>query len=114
MGVRYEAETSPKEVHNLTDPRCGRSTMSGRDLALDGTPAVEAYRPLGLRHLLQLDLPVTYQTTPLQPPSVQVLEINAPRLAERPRSCRSSAGDEAHSARSTELVSLEPGPGHSL
>jgi len=83
MGVRYEAETSPKEVHNLTDPKMRAQHHVGPRLGFGWNPGrgrltVRSGYGISFSSIF----PVTYQTTRFNPPSVQVLEINAPRLAD--------------------------------
>jgi hypothetical protein len=83
MGVRYEMETAPTEVNNLTDPkmplqqgwapRFGFAWNPGR-----GRPTVRSGYGVSFSSIF----PVTYQTTRFNPPSVQVLEINTPRLTD--------------------------------
>jgi hypothetical protein len=83
MGVRYEMETPPTEVNNLTDPkmplqqgwapRFGFAWNPGR-----GRLTVRSGYGISYSSIF----PVTYQTTRFNPPSVQVLEINTPRLTD--------------------------------
>src|SRR5579871_2253237 len=83
MGVRYEMETPPTEVNNLTDPkmplqqgwapRFGFAWNPGR-----GSLTVRAGYGISYSSIF----PVTYQTTRFNPPSVQVLEINTPNLTD--------------------------------
>jgi hypothetical protein len=82
-GVRYEVETSPTEVNNLTDPkmptehgiapRFGFAWNPGR-----GRLTVRSGYGISFGSIF----PVTYQTTRFNPPSVQVLEINTPSLVD--------------------------------
>lgn len=83
MGVRYEMETPPTEVNHLTDPkmplqqgwapRFGFAWNPGR-----GRLTIRSGYGISYSSIF----PVTYQTTRFNPPSVQVLEINTPRLTD--------------------------------
>jgi len=83
MGVRYEVETPPTEVNHLTDPkmpvqqgvapRFGFAWNPGR-----GRLTVRSGYGISFSSIF----PVTYQTTRFNPPSVQVLDINTPKLTD--------------------------------
>jgi hypothetical protein len=83
MGVRYEVETSPTEVNHLTDPKMPLQHGIGPRFGLAWNPGrgkltVRAGYGISFSSIF----PVTYQTTRFNPPSVQVLEINAPSLVD--------------------------------
>ncbi len=83
MGVRYEVETPPTEVNNLTDPKMPTQHGIGPRFGFAWNPGrgrltVRAAYGISFSSIF----PVTYQTTRFNPPSVQVLEINTPRLTD--------------------------------
>jgi hypothetical protein len=83
MGLRYEVETSPAEVNNLTDPKMPRQHGVGPRFGFAWNPGrgrltVRSGYGISFSSIF----PVTYQTTRFNPPSVQVLEINTPSLAD--------------------------------
>ena len=83
MGVRYELETSPTEVNNLTDPRMPRQHGVGPRVGFAWNPGRGRLTiRSGYGISFSSIFPVTYQTTRFNPPSVQVLEINTPSLAD--------------------------------
>ena len=83
MGVRYEVETSPTEVNNLTDPKMPWQHGIGPRFGLAWNPGRGR---LTVRSAYGISFgsifPVTYQTTRFNLPSVQVLEINTPTLVD--------------------------------
>ena len=83
MGVRYELETSPNEVNNLTDPKMPSEHGLAPRFGFAWNPGRGR---LTLRSAYGISyssiFPVTYQTTRFNPPSVQVLEVNAPNLVQ--------------------------------
>src|SRR6266853_2839978 len=83
MGVRYEVETSPTEVNNLTDPKMPTERGVGPRFGLAWNPGLGRLRVRsGYGISFSSIFPVTYQTTRFNPPSVQVLEINTPKLTD--------------------------------
>ncbi len=83
MGVRYEVETSPAEVNNLTDPKMPTERGVGPRFGLAWNPGRGRFTiRSGYGISYSSIFPVTYQTTRFNPPSVQVLEINTPRLVD--------------------------------
>jgi hypothetical protein len=83
MGVRYEVETSPTEVNNLTDPKMPTERGLGPRFGLAWNPGrgrLTIRSGYGISY--SSIFPVTYQTTRFNPPSVQVLEINTPNLVD--------------------------------
>ena len=83
MGLRYEVETSPTEVNNLTDPKMPWQHGIGPRFGLAWNPGrgwltVRSAYGISFGSIF----PVTYQTTRFNPPSVQVLEINTPALVD--------------------------------
>jgi len=83
IGVRYEVETSPTEVNNLTDPKMPTLHGVGPRFGFAWNPGrgkLTVRSGYGIS--FGFIFPVTYQTTRFNPPSVQVLEINTPSLAE--------------------------------
>jgi hypothetical protein len=83
MGVRYEVETPPTEVNHLTDPKMPLQQGVGPRFGFAWSPGRGR---LTIRSGYGISFgsifPVTYQTTRFNPPSVQVLEINAPSLTD--------------------------------
>ena len=83
MGARYELETSPTEVNHLTDPKMPRQHGLAPRFGFAWNPGGGA---LTIRSGYGISFgsifPVTYQTTRFNPPSVQVLEIDTPTLAD--------------------------------
>jgi hypothetical protein len=83
VGVRYEVETSPAEVNNLTDPKMPWQHGVGPRFGLAWNPGRGR---LTVRSAYGISFgsifPVTYQTTRFNPPSAEVLEINAPNLVD--------------------------------
>jgi hypothetical protein len=83
MGVRYERETSPTEINNLTDPKMPTEQGFAPRFGFAWNPN---HGRLTIRSGYGISyssiFPVTYQTTRFNPPSVQVLEINAPSLVQ--------------------------------
>ncbi|HEV2200265.1 MAG TPA: TonB-dependent receptor [Bryobacteraceae bacterium] len=82
-GVRYEVETSPTEVNHLTDPKMptGQGVAPRFGFAWNPGPGrltIRAAYGISFGTIF----PVSYQTTRFSPPAVQVLEINAPNLAQ--------------------------------
>jgi hypothetical protein len=83
MGVRYETETPPAEVNNLTDPKMPLQQGLGPRFGLAWNPARGSFTlRAGYGISFSSIFPVTYQTTRFNPPNVQVLEINTPSLAQ--------------------------------
>ena len=83
MGLRYEVETSPREVNNLTDPKMPTERGVGPRFGLAWNPGRGRFTlRSGYGISFSSIFPVTYQTTRFNPPSVQVLEINTPRLVD--------------------------------
>jgi hypothetical protein len=83
MGVRYEVETSPTEVNNLTDPKMPTERGIGPRFGFAWNPGrgrLTIRSGYGISY--SSIFPVTYQTTRFNPPSVQVLEINTPNLVD--------------------------------
>jgi hypothetical protein len=83
MGVRYEVETSPTEVNNLTDPKMPWQHGIGPRFGFAWNPGrgrLTVRSGYGISS--GFIFPVTYQTTRFNPPSVQVLEINTPNLVD--------------------------------
>jgi carboxypeptidase family protein len=83
IGVRYEVETSPTEVNHLTDPKMPTLHGVGPRFGFAWNPGrgkLTVRSGYGIS--FGFIFPVTYQTTRFNPPSVQVLEINTPSLAE--------------------------------
>src|SRR5438105_4948939 len=79
----YAAETSPTEVNHLADPKMPAQHTLGPRFGLAwnpgrGTLTVRSGYGISFSSIF----PVTYQTTRFNPPSVQVLEINAPSLTD--------------------------------
>lgn len=83
MGVRYDVETPPAEVNGLTDPKMPLQHGIGPRFGLAWNPGRGR---LTIRSAYGISFssifPATYQTTRFNPPAVQVLEINAPRLVD--------------------------------
>jgi len=83
MGVRYEVETSPTEVNNLTDPKMPTMHGVGPRFGFAWNPGRGKLTVRGGYGISFSSIfPVTYQTTRFNPPSVQVLEINTPSLVD--------------------------------
>jgi hypothetical protein len=83
MGVRFEVETPPTEVNRLTDPKMPWQHGIGPRFGFAWNPGqgrltVRSGYGISFGSIF----PVTYQTTRFNPPSVQVLEINTPSLAD--------------------------------
>jgi len=83
MGVRLEVETSPTEVNNLTDPKMPIEKGIGPRFGFAWNPGrgrltVRSGYGISFSSIF----PATYQTSRFNPPSVQVLEINTPRLVD--------------------------------
>ena len=83
MGVRYERETSPTEVNHLTDPKMPAQQGIGPRFGFAWNPGrgrltVRSGYGISFSSIF----PVTYQTTRFNPPSVQVLDINTPKLTD--------------------------------
>jgi len=82
-GVRYEVETSPTEVNHLTDPKMPVQHGLGPRFGLAWNPGRGRFTVrAGYGISFSSIFAVTYQTTRFNPPSVQVLEINTPRLVD--------------------------------
>ncbi len=83
MGVRYEVETPPTEVNHLTDPKMPTQQGVGPRFGFAWNPGRGRLTiRSGYGISFSSIFPVTYQTTRFNPPSVQVLEINTPRLTD--------------------------------
>jgi hypothetical protein len=83
MGLRFEVETSPREVNNLTDPKMPRQYTVGPRFGFAWNPGRGIFTiRSGYGISFSSIFPVTYQTTRFNPPAVQVLEINTPSLAD--------------------------------
>jgi hypothetical protein len=83
MGVRYEVETPPTEVNNLTDPKMPLQQGLGPRFGFAWNPGRGRLTiRSGYGISFSSIFPVTYQTTRFNPPSVQVLEINTPSLVD--------------------------------
>jgi hypothetical protein len=83
MGVRYEVETPPSEVNHLTDPKMPLQQGAAPRFGFAWNPGRgRLTMRAGYGVSFSSIFPVTYQTTRFNPPSVQVLEINAPRLTD--------------------------------
>jgi hypothetical protein len=83
MGVRYEVETSPTEVNNLTDPKMPAQHKVGPRFGFAWNPTrgrLTVRSGYGISY--SSIFPVSYQTTRFNPPSVQVLDINTPKMAD--------------------------------
>src|SRR5215831_1229166 len=81
MGVRYEVETPPSEVNNRTAPKMPEQRTLGPRFGFAWNPGRGSLTVRsGYGISFSSIFPVTYQTTRFNPPSVQVLQINAPSL----------------------------------
>jgi hypothetical protein len=83
MGLRFEVETSPSEVNHLTDPKMPTEDGVGPQFGFAWNPHRRRLTVRGGYGISFSSIfPVTYQTTRFNPPAVQVLEINTPRLID--------------------------------
>jgi hypothetical protein len=83
MGVRYEVETSPTEVNNLTDTKMPTEQGVGPRFGFAWNPRrgrLTVRSGYGISY--SSIFPVSYQTTRFNPPYAQVLEINTPNLLD--------------------------------
>jgi Carboxypeptidase regulatory-like domain/TonB dependent receptor len=83
MGLRYEVETPPTEVNNLTDPKMPLQQGVSPRFGFAWNPGRKRLTVrAGYGISFSSIFPVSYQTTRFNPPNVQVLEINTPSLAQ--------------------------------
>jgi len=109
MGLRYEIETSPTEVNNLTDPRMPEQHTVGPRFGFAWNPGRGS---LTIRSGYGISFgsifPVTYQTTRFSPPAVQVLQINTPRLADAFALAKAAPGMKPNPRAQQDLYLLSP------
>jgi hypothetical protein len=109
MGVRYEAETSPREVNHLTDPMMPPQHTVGPRIGFAWNPGrgrLTVRSGYGISY--SSIFPVTYQTTRFNPPSVQVLEINTPSLADALALAKAAPGMKPNPRAQQNLYLLSP------
>ncbi len=83
MGVRYEAETSPKEVNHLGDPNMPSQNLLAPRFGLAWNPGRgRTTLRAGYGIVYSTIFPVTYAVTRFNPPAVEVLDVNAPNLVD--------------------------------
>jgi hypothetical protein len=109
MGLRYEIETSPTEVNNLTDPKMPEQHTVGPRFGLAWNPRrgrMTIRSGYGISY--SSIFPVTYQTTRFNPPSVQVLSINTPVLTDALSLAKAAPGMKPIPGAQQDLFRLSP------
>jgi hypothetical protein len=109
MGLRYEIETSPTEVNNLTDPKMPEQHTVGPRFGFAWNPGrgrMTIRSGYGISY--SSIFPVTYQTTRFNPPSVQVLQINTPKLTDALAMAKAAPGMKPIPGAQQDLYLLSP------
>ena len=109
MGLRYEIETSPTEVNNLTDPKMPEQHTVGPRFGFAWNPrrgSMTIRSGYGISY--SSIFPVSYQTTRFNPPSVQVLQINTPKLTDALALAKAAPGMKPIPGAQQDLYLLSP------
>jgi hypothetical protein len=109
MGLRYEMETPPKEVNDLTDPKMPEQHNVGPRFGFAWNPGrgrMTLRSGYGISY--SSIFPVTYQTTRFNPPSVQVLQVNTPKLTDALALAKAAPGMKPIPGAQQDLYLLSP------